>query len=110
MADQNSGISYFIVGVGVGVALGMLFAPRSGEETRQILREKADEGKDYIKTRADEGRDYVRRRGADLRDSASEFIDRSKETLARQKEQLAMAVEAGKQAYRESVSDTNPLG
>lgn len=110
MAEQNNGISYFIVGVGVGVALGMLFAPRSGEETRKILREKADEGKDYLKTRADESKDYVRRRGSELRDSASEFIDRSKESLSRQKEQLAMAVEAGKQAYRESVSETNPLG
>ena len=34
MADQNNGLGYFIVGMGIGVAVGMLMAPRSGEETR----------------------------------------------------------------------------
>jgi gas vesicle protein len=109
MAEQNSGISYFIVGMGVGVAVGLLMAPRSGEETRRILRTKADEGADFIRTKADEGKEFVRRRGTELRESASDLIDRSKEAIARQKEQLAMAVEAGKQAYRESVDDGSPV-
>ena len=109
MAEQNSGISYFVVGLGIGVAVGLLMAPRSGEETRQFLRSKADEGTDYLRTKADEGKEFVRRRSTELRDSASDLIDRSKEAIARQKEQLAMAVEAGKQAYRESVDDGSPV-
>ena len=109
MAEQSNGLSYFIVGLGVGVAVGLLLAPRSGGETRQLLREKADEGKDYLRTKADESREFVRRRGAELRESASDLIDRSKEAIARQKDQLAMAVEAGKQAYRESVDDGSPV-
>ena len=107
MAENNTGLSYFIVGLGVGVAVGMLMAPRSGEETRQLLRSKADESKDYLRHKADESREYVRRRGGEMRESATDLIDRSKDALARQKEQLAMAVEAGKQAYRDTVSD-NP--
>jgi gas vesicle protein len=109
MAEQSSGLSFFIVGMGVGVAVGMLLAPRSGEETRQILREKADEGKDFLRAKTDESKEYVRKRGSELRDSANDLVDRSKEALARQKEQLAMAVEAGKQAYRESVNDNSPV-
>ena len=109
MADQNSGLGYFIVGVGVGVAVGMLMAPRSGEETRQILREKAGEGTDFIRSKTDEGKEFVRRRGTELRESASDLIDRSKDAITRQKEQLAMAVEAGKQAYRDSVGDESPV-
>ena len=109
MAEQSNGISYFIVGLGVGVAVGMLLAPRSGEETRQLLREKADEGKDYLRTKADESREFVRRRGAELRESAGDLIDRSKDAISRQKDQLAMAVEAGKQAYRDSVDDGSPV-
>jgi gas vesicle protein len=105
MAEQNSGITYFVVGLGIVVAVGLLMAPRSGEETRQFLRTKADEGTDYLRSKADEGKEFVRRRGTEIRDSASDLIDRSKEAIARQKEQLAMAVEAGKQAYRESVDD-----
>jgi len=109
MAEQNNGITYFVVGLGIGVAVGMLLAPRSGEETRQLLREKADEGKDYLRTKADESKEFVRRRSTELRESASDLIDRSKDALARQKDQLAMAVEAGKQAYRESVDDGSPV-
>ena len=108
MAEQNSGISYFVVGLGIGVAVGLLMAPRSGEETRRLLRTKADEGTDYLRAKADETKEFVRRRGTELRESASDLIDRSKDAIARQKEQLAMAVEAGKQAYRESVDDGSP--
>jgi len=108
MAEQNSGVGYFIVGMGIGVAVGMLMAPRSGEETRQLLRVKADEGKDFLRTKSDESKEFVRRRSSELRDSAADLIDRSKDAIARQKEQLAMAVEAGKQAYRESVTDGTP--
>ena len=105
MADQTNGITYFIVGLGVGVAVGMLLAPRSGEETRQLLREKADDSKDFLRAKADESKEFVRRRGTELRESAGDLIDRSKDAIARQKDQLSMAVEAGKQAYRESVDD-----
>jgi gas vesicle protein len=109
MAEQNSGISYFVVGLGIGVAVGLLMAPRSGEETRQLLRTKADEGTEFLRAKADESKEFVRRRGTELRDSASDLIDRSKEAISRQKDQLAMAVEAGKQAYRESVDDGSPV-
>src|SRR5258708_693718 len=109
MAEQNSGISYFVVGLGIGVAVGLLMAPRSGEETRQLLRAKADEGTEFLRAKADEDREFVRRRGTELPDSAANLIDRSKDAIARQKEQLAMAVEAGKQAYRESVDDGSPV-
>ena len=76
MAEQNSGISYFVVGLGIGVAVGLLLAPRSGEETRQILLDKAGEGKDYLRTKAEESKEFVRRRGTEFRESASDLIDR----------------------------------
>jgi gas vesicle protein len=108
MAEQSNGLSYFIVGLGVGVAVGMLLAPRSGDETRQLLRSKADEGTDYLRSKAEESREFVKKRGGELRESAADLVDRSKEALGRQRDQLAMAVEAGKQAYRDSVGDGAP--
>jgi gas vesicle protein len=92
MADEKK-LSYFFLGMGIGVAVGILFAPKPGEETRRFLREKADEGKDYLK-----------KRGDDLIDSAGEMVDRGKTVLNRQKDQLAAAVEAGRQAYCESTA------
>ncbi len=91
MEDDNK-LSYFFLGLGLGVAVGVLFAPKSGAETREFLRSKADEGTDYVKRRAE-----------DLRETASDALDRGKETVRRHKDNLAAAVDAGKQAYREAV-------
>ncbi len=90
---EDNKISYFFLGLGLGVAVGLLFAPKSGPETRDLLRSKADEGKDYL-----------RRRSNEVRDQASDAIERGKSSVLRQRENLAAAVEAGKQAYRDAVS------
>ena len=53
MADNvGSKVSYFLVGLGVGALVGVLFAPKSGEETRRFLSDKADEGKDFAQKKA----------------------------------------------------------
>ncbi len=90
---DDSKLSYFFLGLGLGVAAGMLFAPKSGPETR-----------DFIKTKANESTDYVKRRSGDIKDTANDLVDRGKNLLNRQKDQLNDAVEAGKQAYREAVN------
>ncbi|HEX4773126.1 MAG TPA: YtxH domain-containing protein [Bryobacteraceae bacterium] len=103
--EERSGIGYFLLGLGVGVAAGVLWAPRSGEETRQILAEKANESADYVKARAQEGKDYVRQQADTLRESATDALEKGRTTVQRQKENLTAAVEAGKQAYRDAVTD-----
>jgi gas vesicle protein len=92
--EDDKRFSYFFLGLGLGVALGVLFAPKSGEETRGLIREKANEGTEYL-----------RRRSVEVRESASGMIDRGKQSIARQKEQIAAAIEAGRQAYRETVAE-----
>lgn len=95
--EEDKRISYFCLGLGIGVAVGILFAPKSGEETRQLIRSKADESKDFVVRKTEE-----------LKDSAVELADKSKLALQRQKEQLAAAVDAGRQAYKESlVAESN---
>lgn len=103
--EERSGIGYFLLGLGVGVAAGILWAPRPGEETRQILADRANEGADYVRARAQEGKDYVRQQADTLRDSATDAMEKGRSTVLRQKENLTAAVEAGKQAYRDAVSD-----
>ncbi|OGO41890.1 MAG: hypothetical protein A2137_05230 [Chloroflexi bacterium RBG_16_58_8] len=49
MGDRDSGSSFtigFILGAIAGVAIGFLYAPKSGKETRAMLREKAGEVKE----------------------------------------------------------------
>ena len=91
--DNDKRLSYFFLGLGMGVAAGMLFAPKSGEETRDFLRQKADEGSDFLK-----------RRGEDLRESATEYVEKGRTVLSQQRDNIAAAMDAGKAAYREAVT------
>lgn len=42
MSKEVSGLFSFILGVTAGVALGILFAPKAGEETREDIKETID--------------------------------------------------------------------
>ncbi|MEJ7608654.1 MAG: YtxH domain-containing protein [Bryobacteraceae bacterium] len=95
MDDDNKALSHFFLGLGIGVAVGMVFAPYSGSEARNLLRDRAGEGGDYL-----------RRRSEELRDSASDVVQKGKELVTRQRDQVSAAVDAGKQAYREAISQT----
>ena len=97
--EDDSRLSYFFLGLGLGVAAGILFAPKSGTETRELIKSKAGEGTDYVK-----------RRTGEARQSASDLLDKGKAALSHQKDQLNQAVEAGKQAYREAVSGAPDRG
>jgi gas vesicle protein len=87
---DGSSVLWFLAGVGIGTAVGVLYAPRSGSETREVLRAKADEG-----------RDFVRARAQDAREQANEWVDKGREAVSQQKEQVRAAYEAGKSAYQE---------
>ena len=82
----------FLLGLGIGVGLGMVFAPQSGEETRGML-----------KSRADEGADYLKRQSEGLRNTASDVVDKGRNAVNRQRDSISDAIEAGKQAYRDKV-------
>lgn len=94
MSDNaGSKVSYFLVGLGIGALIGILFAPKSGEETREYLSQKADEGKDY-----------AQRKARELRERAEELLERGKQVATRQKDQIAAAVDAGREAYQREKS------
>ncbi len=90
MSDNaGSKFSYFLVGLGIGALVGILYAPKSGEETRADLSKKANEG-----------RDYAQKKARELRERAEDLIERSKEIMSRQKDALSSAVDAGKETYK----------
>jgi gas vesicle protein len=80
--------SYFLVGLGIGSAVGILFAPKSGEKTREYLAKKANEGNEF-----------ARKKARDLRDRAEEAVEHGKETIAQTKGQIASAIDAGLKTY-----------
>ena len=103
--EDRSGFGYFLLGLGIGAAAGILWAPRSGEETRALIADRAGEGAEYLRNRAQDGGDYVRQRTGEVRQSASDLYEKGKHHVNRHRETLNAAVEAGKQAYRDAMGD-----
>jgi gas vesicle protein len=85
--------NYFLIGLGVGSLIGVLFAPQSGEETRE-----------YIAKKTREGNQLARKQVRELRDRAEDAVGRGKETIAQTKEQIATAIDVGWVTYNREKS------
>lgn len=95
MSDNDgSGFLWFLAGLGIGAAVGILYAPTPGDQTRQKIRDAAEQGRDVVKDRARQAREQ-----------AGTWVDRGRDYISQQKEQFQAAVDAGKQAYREATSE-----
>lgn len=101
MASSGDNLIYFLVGGFVGASVALLLAPRSGEETRDLLGDRYREGTERIGEAFRSGRETVVDKSRGLADRGSEAIDRGRDTLARQKEKVAAAVQAGRQTHEE---------
>jgi gas vesicle protein len=89
----GNGFLWFLAGLGLGALAGVLYAPKAGTETREMIRGKAEEGRDFVVTRA-----------RDMREQANQAMDRGREIVDQQKEQFRSAVDAFKSSYREATS------
>ena len=90
--NDSSSIGWFLAGLGLGALVGVLYAPKSGKETRDTILQSANEG-----------RDYVVNRGQELKGQVDQWVQKGKSTINRSKDQISSAVEAGRQAYRDAV-------
>jgi gas vesicle protein len=83
----------FLMGLGLGLVGGVLFAPKSGAETR-----------DYIGNKTNDSVDYVKRQTQELRDSAKDMVDRGKDMVDRGKNIVnrfsSQARETGQEVYQ----------
>ena len=86
--SSGSVLLSFLLGGVVGAGLALLFAPQSGRETRQKIKDLTDEVKDKTT-------EYVKQ----AKEKAASFIDDGKEYYGEKKSILKSAVEAGKEAY-----------
>jgi gas vesicle protein len=81
---RTESISAFVVGLGAGAALGVLFAPRSGDDTREYILESAKDGVD----------------GAVA--AGQELARRAQQGIEEAKGRVRQAKEVGEQAFREA--------
>jgi gas vesicle protein len=94
MSNTNE-MACFVAGLAIGATAAVLLAPKSGSETRKYLQDKAEEGSEYLTKQVDE-----------LANTASEVVERGAKRIKHQRENVASAVAAARDAYREAVETT----
>jgi gas vesicle protein len=84
MAKDNSGsvMVAFVLGALTGAAVALLFAPATGEETREFLGQKAREGKDKAREAMEQGRDFYRSQ----RDTLVTAVERGRDAFNQARE------------------------
>lgn len=94
MGQQDSGfsagtvlLSFFMGGI-IGAGVALLTAPKTGQETRKIIKDFAEEAKDKAE-------EYI----GQVKDKAGSYVDKGKELIDKEKNIISKAVEAGKDAY-----------
>ena len=121
MTEENkiNGLAWFVAGLGVGALVGILYAPKSGRETREVIANGTREGAEYLRNRTqqaaervsalvDKGKEqageYVDRGRAQW----EEFVERGKNLVTDQKTRVTAAVDAGREAYKTTVAPVDP--
>jgi len=106
--DRMKSVSFFLMGLGTGAALAMLYSPKTGADNRDLLKRRTQEGTDYVKHSASQSAGYLKRQSADLGRSAAEKFERGKAAAMVPLQELATAIETGKQAYSDAVRTSTP--
>ena len=120
------GAAWFLAGLGVGALIGVLYAPKSGRETREDLAQGAREGSEYLRARGrqaaeqmgqmvDKGKEQVNQyvgRGREVMDRGraqwEDFVERGKNLVSDQGSRVSAAVDAGREAYQQQSKPPEP--
>jgi gas vesicle protein len=96
----NDKLLYFGAGCGLGLALGALFAPQSGQEMRQNLGNKVDDLSHKVQ-------DKIQSSG--LRETATQTVEnvmeKGKNVASIGRRRFNESIEAGRRRFSESIED-----
>ncbi len=108
MAERRSGgFGKFLTGVAIGVGLGILFAPKSGEETRKELKAKIDELYAKIKDlKMEDVKVAIQNKIKDIKEGIAD-LDREK-VVAIAKEKAAAIKEKAEDLYNTAKEKASP--
>lgn len=83
----------FLAGAALGAGLALLYAPKSGSETREQIADLADDAVDKIKEYAKEAQEKIKT-----------AMDEGKDAVLEKKSILSSAIEAGREAMQKEKS------
>ncbi len=112
---KKNGFGKFITGAAVGAGLGLLFAPKTGKETREILKKKFDEVLERVKSiKAEDVKASIVKKVNELQKELKDLDKEKALKIAKQKatkiqkkadELYKLAVEKGTPVVEKSVSE-----
>ena len=98
--NVNDKLIYLGAGCGIGLVLGLLFAPQSGEEMRNTITSKVDDLTHKVQDRVHE---------SGIGDTASQtwrnVVEKGKNVASMGRTRLNESVEAGRRKFNESMED-----
>jgi gas vesicle protein len=102
---HNGSIGNLLLGVAIGAGVALLFAPRSGEETRGDIRRRARHAGDTVKGVAQGVTGQVVGSFESARSRVEEQIDSARTAIEIKKQQVTRAMEAGREAAQQARGD-----
>ena len=102
MSEQDCGCSAgkvvcsFFIGGLIGAGVALLIAPKTGEETRRMIKELAEEVKEKAEAYIDQAKG-----------TATAYVEKGKDFVEKEKDLITKTMEAGKEAYKK---ETNSEG
>jgi gas vesicle protein len=95
MSDERSNrFGWFLTGLGLGTLVAMLYAPRSGRETREA-----------IATGVDDGRKYLASLGQNAREQVTDWMASGKRAVIEKKQQVDAGLDAAREAMRNTPAE-----
>jgi gas vesicle protein len=100
--QKEAGIGSFLLGLAVGAGLALLFAPRSGEETRRDLQRRARQVGDQAQDLVSELTESVGNSIQQAKDKVETRIDAARDAVELKRRQVSNAVDAGRAAAQQA--------
>jgi gas vesicle protein len=100
--QKPAGVGSFIFGLAVGAGLALLFAPRSGAETRRDLQRRAREVGDQAQDIVSELTESVGNTLGQAKDAVESRIDATRDAIELKRRQVSNAVDAGRAAAQQA--------
>ena len=82
--DSGSAIAWFVAGAATGAAIALLYAPKSGKDTRKLLHKTTREGREAVEASGKELMDRGKElydRGRKIADDAAELLERGRKLV-----------------------------
>ena len=102
---HSAGVSDFLLGALIGAGVALLFAPRSGRETRADIGRRARAAQDRVRDVATGVTDQVVDTFETARSRIEEQIESARTAIVTKKEQVSRAMEAGREAAQQARTD-----